>query len=477
MDTNVKDTPSAEIKRLFAKQTNFAPTLKSTTVGDRLKKLDHIYKYILDANNQSKLKAVLAADLGKPEVEAMTSEISILLNSIKDIKHKLRSWMADKKVSSPLVFLGTTSKVHYEPKGVALIISPWNYPFQLCINPLLYAIAAGCTAILKPSEYSQHTSAYIADMIASLFSEEEVAVCQGGIPTSETLLSLPFNHMYFTGSPTVGKIVMKSASDHLSSVTLELGGKSPCFVDQTVNIDAAAKKIVWGKFFNCGQTCIAPDYILVPTSKEKEFLTALKKHLQAHYDADGKGIKNSPDLGRIINEKHFDKLVSLLADAISKGANIETGGKYEKGTKYMEPTILTGVDMEADIMKEEIFGPLMPIITYDDVQQAINIVNDKPKPLALYIMSGSKKYTEHVINNTSAGGTVVNDLLIHFANHNLPFGGVNNSGIGKSHGKHGFMAFSNERAVMNSKISASNLLHPPYTDFKRKIASLMGKWI
>ena len=277
MDTNVKDTPTAEIRRIFEKQTKFAPRLKSSTASERLKKIDAIHKFLLDDNNQKNLKAALATDLGKPELEAMTSEIAVLLNSIKDIKHKLRSWMADKKVSSPLVFLGTSSKIHYEPKGLALIISPWNYPFQLCVNPLLYAIAAGCTAVLKPSEYSRKTSAFIADMMLSLFNEEEVAVCQGGIPTSQTLLSLPFNHMYFTGSPAVGKIVMKSAAEHLTSVTLELGGKSPCFIDQSVNIDAAAKKIVWGKFFNCGQTCIAPDYILVPNSKKEELIASLKK--------------------------------------------------------------------------------------------------------------------------------------------------------------------------------------------------------
>jgi len=347
------ETSAAQVEEIFKKQRAFAPSLKKTKAGKRIAKLDKIFKYLDTEKNQIALKRVLATDLGKPEVEAMTSEISILFASIKDIKSKLRTWMSDKSVSTPMTFLGASSRIHYEPKGVALIISPWNYPFQLCINPLLYAIAAGCTAVLKPSEFSENTSAFIQQMIGELFDEKEVAVCQGGISTSQALLSKPFDHMYFTGSPTVGKIVMGAAAKHLSSVTLELGGKSPCFIDSKNNLTKVAKKLTWGKFFNCGQTCIAPDYILIDNKVKDKFISEVSKQIQSNYNADGKGIKNSPDLGRIINEKHFSKLQSLVSDAISKGAEVAVGGDSDLATKYIEPTILSEVSQDMDIMQEE----------------------------------------------------------------------------------------------------------------------------
>jgi len=346
-----------------------------------------------------------------------------------------------------------------------------------CINPLLYAIAAGCAAMLKPSEYSCNTSQYIAGMIADLFEEKEVAVCQGGIPTSTILLEQPFDHMYFTGSPTVGKIVMKAAAQHLASVTLELGGKSPCFVLPKVNVAAAAKKLAWGKFFNTGQTCIAPDYALVPSHLATQLTQELTTAIKTMYNKAGKGIKHSPDLGRLIGDKHYSKVLSMLHEAVNDGATIAYGGSHDPDTRYIEPTILTNINPTSTILKEEIFGPILPIVTYDSLDEAITFTNSKPKPLALYILGDSRKKINHIINNTSAGGTVINDFLLHFANHNLPFGGVNNSGIGKSHGKHGFVAFSNERAIMKNKWALTHILHPPYTNISRRFASLLGKWI
>lgn len=474
---SIVDTPKEKITALFQKQRARAEVLYTSSAAERLHKLDLIYDYITDPVHEAALKAALYTDLAKPEVEAMTSEIGVLLKSIKDIKSNLKYWMKDTVVSSPLMFLGASSRIHYEPKGVALIISPWNYPFQLCINPLLYAIAGGCTAILKPSEYSISTSQYIADMVASLFEESEVAVCQGGIPTSEALLEQPFDHMYFTGSPTVGKIVMKAAAKHLSSITLELGGKSPCVVDETVNIDEAAKKIVWAKLFNTGQTCIAPDYLLVQESIKEQLLAALEKQLVAMFDPENRGIDQSSDLGRIVNEKHFDKLQSLLSDANEKGAKIVVGGDFDRETRYLAPTIIEGVTDDMDIMQEEIFGPILPVLTYTDVDAACRNIRRKPKPLALYVMSKKQKNIDYIRDHTSSGGMVVNDFLIHFANHNLPFGGVNNSGIGKSHGKYGFLAFSNERAYMRNRFAMTKLLHPPYTATSKKLATLLGKWV
>ena len=473
----IQDTDSQKIKSIFEKQQAFATEISNTTSRDRVQKLEKIESYLLDQSNQQRLKDALSADLRKPEVEAMTSEIGVLLKSIKDIKSNLRGWMSDKSVSTPLVFFGSSSYVHYEPKGVALIISPWNYPFQLCINPLLYAIAAGCTAMLKPSEYSEHTSTYIAKMITELFEEKEVAVCQGAIPTSEALLKLPFDHMYFTGSPTVGRIVMKAASEHLSSVTLELGGKSPCIVDESVNIDKAAKSLVWGKFFNAGQTCIAPDYVLVNSKIHDQFVAAIAKQITKMFNPEGKGIQQSPDLARLISSKHFEKVESLLSDAVEKGADVVTGGFSDAEDRYIEPTVLTKVPDGVDLLHEEIFGPIMPVLKYDKLEEALEYIRRKPKPLAFYILSKNSKNINHIIKQSTAGGTVINDFLIHFANHNLPFGGVNYSGIGKSHGRHGFLAFSNERSVMRSRIGFSSLLYPPYSGLSRKVANLMGRWI
>ena len=477
MMTTVPDTPRQKVLDIYSKQRAYAPILAQSTATDRIKKLNKIQQYLTNKANTKRLMDALAADLSKPEVEVMTSELGVLLSSLRDIKKKLRFWMKDKAVSTPLAMTGASSYIKYEPKGVALIISPWNYPFQLCINPLLYAIAAGCAAMLKPSEYSCNTSQYIAGMIADLFEEKEVAVCQGGIPTSTILLEQPFDHMYFTGSPTVGKIVMKAAAQHLASVTLELGGKSPCFVLPKVNVAAAAKKLAWGKFFNTGQTCIAPDYALVPSHLATQLTQELTTAIKTMYNKAGKGIKHSPDLGRLIGDKHYSKVLSMLHEAVNDGATIAYGGSHDPDTRYIEPTILTNINPTSTILKEEIFGPILPIVTYDSLDEAITFTNGKPKPLALYILGDSRKKINHIINNTSAGGTVINDFLLHFANHNLPFGGVNNSGIGKSHGKHGFVAFSNERAIMKNKWALTHILHPPYTNISRRFASLLGKWI
>jgi len=475
--TDIIDTPEQTIKAIFDQQQAHAPAVGRSSAAQRIAKLNKIKTYLTTKENTDRLMAALAADLSKPEVEVMTSELGVLLTSLRDIKKNLRFWMKDEVVSTPLSLTGASSYIRYEAKGVALIISPWNYPFQLCINPLLYAIAAGCTAILKPSEYSTHTSRYIADMVAALFDKREVAVCQGGIPTSTTLLSLPFHHMYFTGSPAVGKIVMTAAAKHLSSVTLELGGKSPCFVLPDANISTAASKIAWGKYFNTGQTCIAPDYALVPADKVDRFASAVASSIQKMYNPTGAGITNTKDYGRLIGQKHYTKVKSLMQDAISEGAKVVCGGHYVDTDRYLEPTILTDVSPTSDIMQEEIFGPVLPIIPYTDLEEAITFVNAKPKPLALYILGKKNKMIQHIINHTSAGGTVINDFLMHFANHNLPFGGVNNSGIGKSHGKYGFIAFSNERAVMKNRWALTHILHPPFTNMSRRFANLLGKWI
>lgn len=474
MNSVSQESPTQEIESVFQLQQAYAPIAARTTARERIQKLKKIYNYLVE--NEKEALAALKNDLGKPEVEALAAEIGVVLGNVKDISSKLKGWMADKKVVTPLLFTGSSSYIRHEAKGVALIISPWNYPLQLSLNPLLYAIAAGCTAVIKPSEYSVHTTAFVKKLVDTLFDKKEVVVFTGGVPTSQSLLALPFNHMFFTGSPQVGKIVMKSAAQHLASITLELGGKSPCIIDESAPIDKLAKRLVWGKYYNVGQTCIAPDYVLVHKSKVGKLETALKKNIARLYD-EGNGIKASSGYGRIISEKHFDMLSGLLDNALSNGAELVTGGEKDRSQKYFAPTVIRNVSLDSDIMQNEIFGPILPIIPYENIDEALKIIADRPKPLAMYILSNRNRFIKDMLRKTTAGGTVVNDFLIHFANHNLPSGGVNNSGIGKTHGIHGFMAFTNERAVMRNRFLPTSLFYPPYTKMTRRLAALIGKWI
>ena len=383
--------------------------------------------------------------------------------------------MKPKKVATPLTFTGASSYIYYESKGTSLIISPWNYPFQLAVTPLIYTIAAGNTAMIKPSEYSSATSQYLEDMIDHLFEAKEVKVIQGAVEESKALLDCPFDHMFFTGSTHVGKIVMSAAARHLSSVTLELGGKSPCIIDETADLSHTSKSITWGKFFNAGQTCIAPDYILVHQSKEKELKEKLVTEIEKMYNPSGKGIIHSQDMGRIISERHYIRAKSLIVDAVEKGAQVIHGGDSDDDERFISPTLLSDVNNEMRVMKEEIFSPILPILTYQKPSDIINQINKLPKPLALYIFSKNQKNIDKYLRNTSAGGTVINDTLIHYANHNLPFGGVNHSGIGKSHGTYGLYSFMNERAVMRQHLNATKVLHPPYDKNSLRTVRMMSK--
>jgi aldehyde dehydrogenase (NAD+) len=331
--------------------------------------------------------------------------------------------------------------------------------------------------VIKPSEYSSATSAYMATMIAQIFDPKEITVVQGAVEETKILLDLPWDHIYFTGSTMVGKIIMKAAAERLSSVTLELGGKSPCIIDKSANIASVAKKLTWGKFLNNGQTCIAPDYVLVPKKMKSSLVAELKKEVKTQLDPNGIGSQANEDYGHIISERHHSRCVSLLEDAIQKGAIIITGGEYDASSRFFAPTVLDNVTDDMKIMQEEIFGPILPIIGYTSKEEVINIINDKPKPLALYIQSKDQKSIAFFLENTTAGGTVINDFMIHYANPHLPFGGVNNSGIGKSHGYYGFQEFTNERAVMRQRFGTTSLLHPPFTARSEKLARILGKWL
>jgi aldehyde dehydrogenase (NAD+) len=386
--------------------------------------------------------------------------------------------MKPKSVSTPIPMIGTSGKIYFEPKGRALILAPWNFPFNLTVGPLISAIAAGCPAIIKPSELSQHTSELISGMIRELFDPSEVAVFTGDVDVATHLLELPFDHIFFTGSPGVGKIVMKAAASHLTSVTLELGGKSPVIIDHSADLDDAAAKIIWSKFVNCGQTCIAPDYILVPEDQKEEFLKRAIIYLQKFYDPAYKGIEKSPDYARIINSKHLKRLNGYLSDAFEKGVKLEFGGKMDEATCYLEPTLISEVSEEMTIFHEEIFGPILPILTYNKLNDAIELVNSKPKPLALYFFGNNSHHSKKVMTETSSGNMVINDCVLHFLHNDLPFGGVNNSGIGKGHGYYGFLAFSNEKGILKQRVGYNNvtLLRPPYGMKTKQIIASLIKW-
>jgi aldehyde dehydrogenase (NAD+) len=382
--------------------------------------------------------------------------------------------MSRHSVGTPLPFLGSSSWVRYEPKGVCLIIAPWNFPLQLAIGPLVSAIAAGNTAIVKPSEHTPHTSAVVREIVEAVFEPEEVAVVEGAVETASELLKLPFNHIFFTGAPAIGKIVMRAAADHLASVTLELGGKSPTIVDETADLKTAVRRIAWGKFLNSGQICIAPDYLFVHESRKDEFVRLMADQLKALY---GEDAAQSGAYNRMVNGKHFERVAGNLKDAEERGAVVEIGGRRDAETDFIEPTLVSSVPDEAALMQEEIFGPVLPIRTFRDLSEPLQVINSKEKPLALYIYSKDERNIKRILQETRAGGTCINNNDVHFMQPNLPFGGSNNSGIGKSHGWYGFEAFSNARAIYRQHLpGALEVLMPPYTDFKQRLIDLTLKW-
>ncbi|SHO62305.1 aldehyde dehydrogenase family protein [Algoriphagus zhangzhouensis] len=462
---------------LFESQLQTSIEWRKSTAEDRIDRLKRIRSWI--NKNQKEIREALWNDFRKPEVETDLSEIFPVTSEINHTIKNLKSWMKAKSISTPLSMLGTNSKIKFEPKGRALIISPWNYPFNLAVGPLVSALAAGCPVILKPSELTPHTSSLIERMISEIFPNHEVATILGGVETSQELLKLPFDHIFFTGSTQVGKIVMGNAAKNLISVTLELGGKSPAIVTENADITDTAKKLIYGKLLNSGQTCVAPDYALVHESIYERFLDELIIAIREMYDPNYKGIIESPDLARIVNDRHFERLEGLLKDAISKGAKLEFGGECNPHHRYVEPTLISGISEEMNISQEEIFGPIFPIIVYSDLEKAIYYINKKPKPLALYVFSQNKGEVNQVLEETSSGNAVVNDCVLHFLHPNLPFGGVNHSGIGKSHGYFGFLAFSNEKGVLHQRVGLNNatLLRPPYGVKTRQIIKSLIKWL
>ena len=456
---------NTEIKRIYEVQSNpkNVLALRNSSYQDRIAKIKSIYNYILNKSNHDRIAEALYKDLRKSNEEVITTEMTPVILTIKEVCKKLKHWMKDEHVPSPVTMVGMSSFIKYESKGNILIIGPWNYPFQLAIYPLVYAIAAGNTAIIKPSEFSSNTANAISIMIKELFDENEVAVVEGGIPEATALLALPFNHIHFTGSPKVGKIVMEAAAKNLTAVTLELGGKSPVIIDGSTNLNSTAEKVCWGKTLNSGQTCIAPDFALVQENALDGFVEGFKRACEKFYDPDKKGIDQSKDYGRIINDTNFDRVHALLEDAKENGAKVEFGGEVNKQDRYIQPTLLSNINMEMKIMQDEIFGPILPVVPFKNKEDVTELLNSFPSPLALYIMSNNKDNTKYFLDHTVAGGTCINELMLTSVNPHLPFGGVNNSGVGKTGGKHSFMDFSNQRGVIKRKYGNSiKLIYPPF---------------
>ncbi|TDE17541.1 aldehyde dehydrogenase family protein [Dyadobacter psychrotolerans] len=455
-------TNSDELLNIFTKQRKNQRRIAQSGPQERIAKLKKLREYLLSHIDEACEATHL--DFGKPAAETIIGELMVLISEINFSIKNLKRWMQPERVPATISMIGTSSLIHYEPKGCSLIISPWNYPIALALKPLVSAVSAGCPAMIKPSELTPHASVFVKQVVENVFDADEVAVILGDADTASGLLRLPFNHIFFTGSPAVGKLVMKAAAENLASVTLELGGKSPSIVDETANIAATARRICWAKFFNNGQTCIAPDYILVHESVKEKLIAGMKEAIISMYDPQEKGIENSRDYARIVNEKQFERLLTYLDDALEKGALLETEGIANDKTRYFPPAILSNVSDSMKVMKEEIFGPILPVMSYSELSEAIDYVNSKSKPLALYIHSDNRKNIDSILQNSSSGNALVNEVLTQFGNPELPFGGVNTSGIGKSNGFFGFKEFSNAKGVMRRRFGTMKFLYPPYSD-------------
>lgn len=450
------------IRQAFDLQRNFQWQAGRSSAGERIAKLRRLHKAMLQHRNE--IKAAMLSDLGKSSTEVDITEIGVVNSEIRHCIRNLHSWMTPKRVGTPMFLLGTASRIIYQPKGVCLIISPWNFPINLTLTPLVSAIAAGNCAILKPSEFTPHCSAILKKIVSQCFDPEEVTLLEGDALVSQELIALPFHHIFFTGSPAVGKIVMRAAADNLSSVTLELGGKSPVIVDESADLDHAAAKIIWIKCMNAGQICISPDFVLVQESVHDKLVQHLIEKIKKFYGDTTTARQQSPDYCKMVDARHQARVKALLDDAVQQGAEIHIGGTALAAERFIDPAVLTNIPDAAAIWEEEIFGPLLPVKPYKTLDDAIAYINARPRPLAMYIFSSRKQPVDKLLAETRVGGCSVNDCGIHFYQPNLPFGGVNNSGIGSCHGEAGFLEFSNQCGVsyQNKIFPHTNMFLPPY---------------
>ena len=441
------------IKLILNKQRAFFNLNSTKDISFRKEQLKKLNKVIVD--HEKDIVNALNKDLGKSEFESYSTEIGMVLSEISYALKHIDNWTKVEKVKTPMTNFKSKSYIYPEPYGNVLIISPWNYPFQLTLLPLVGAVAAGNTAIIKPSSSSIHTSKIMEKIINENFPEEFIHVLDAKSKESRKVLDEKFDYIFYTGSPSVGKMVMKKAAENLTPITLELGGKSPCIVDKEGDLELFAKRITWGKLLNSGQTCVAPDYLYVHKDIKEEFIKYLIKYIEEFY---GKDMENNEDYVRIINEKHFNRLNNLIdRDKVIYGGNSD----LEK--LYIEPTIMDNVNWNDKVMAEEIFGPIFPILEYDSIVEVIEEIKKRPRPLALYIFSTNEKIIDKVINNISFGGGCINDTIMHLTNPNMPFGGIGNSGMGSYHGKYSFDTFTHYKSISNKSLSPDiEMRYPPY---------------
>ncbi len=455
-----------KIEEILKTQKTYYREGRTLSYESRIVALDALYGAVIKYSDA--LRTALNEDLGKSEAESDMCEIRLTLSEITYLRKHLRGWMKEKRVPTPLSQFASRSFTRPLPYGSTLIMSPWNYPVLLTLEPLADALAAGNTAVLKPSAYSSSTTKVLRDMITSTFDRGLVALIDGGREENAALLDLDFDYIFFTGSKSVGKLVMEKAARHLTPVTLELGGKSPCIVTKDADLPLAAKRTAFGKLVNCGQTCVAPDYILVDRTVQKEFEELLKKEI---IRMTGENPLDNPEWGKIINIKHFSRVIKLLDDA-----KTILGGKYDEKTLKIEPTVLSGVSFSDPVMQEEIFGPIFPVIPYDDISQCLQYINDNEHPLALYVFTEKKKEADYVMTHTLFGGGCINDTLIHLATSEMPFGGVRESGMGGYHGKSGFDSFSHYTSIVDKKTWMDlPMRYRPYTERNRRLVNFFLK--
>ncbi|TYS67586.1 aldehyde dehydrogenase [Sutcliffiella horikoshii] len=449
--TNINET----VEKLLANHRSYFEKGETKDIEFRLKQLATLKKAV--QKYEAEFMDALKKDLGKSIFEAYGSEVGYILDSIGFFMKNLKSWAKVKKVRTPLVHTGSKSLIYSQPYGTVLIVGPFNYPVQLVLEPLIGAISAGNCAVIKPSEFTPTVSSVLSKMIGEFFNKEYISVVEGEKEETSALIHAPFDYIFFTGSVEVGKIVMQAAAQRLVPVTLELGGKSPCIVHKDANIEVAAQRIAWGKFMNAGQTCVAPDYLLVHKDVREKLVKALKKTIHDFY---GDNPQQSKDYGRVVNERQFDRLASLVDKE-----KVVVGGRLDREDLYMDPTVMDGVSWEDGVMKDEIFGPILPVLEYQDLNDAMRQINNYPKPLALYVFTENSDVEEQVIEGTSFGGGCVNDTVTHLTNPYLPFGGVGSSGIGSYHGKDSFDTFSHKKSVMKKSTKFNlSFLYPPYSD-------------
>ena len=449
-----------DISQLVKSQKNFFKTQQTKDVSFRKNVLRKLLKELI--KREKDIVSALYNDFKKSEYEALMTETSIVLAELKMTIKNIHSWSKPKRVLPSLLNFPSSAKIHSEPYGTVLIIAPWNYPYQLAFAPLLGAIAAGNNVVLKPSELTPHVSKVTKEIIEAVFDKNHVSVVEGGVAVSQELLAQRWDYIFFTGSVPVGKIVAKAAAEYLTPVTLELGGKSPCIVDETANIKLAAKRLVWGKFINGGQTCIAPDYLLIQKSVKEEFINHFKEEITNAY---GENPETSEDFPRIVNTRNFDRLATLL-----QGEEIAIGGQTNRDDNYIAPTLINEPSLESEVMKGEIFGPILPLISYETEEEFDVIISKYDKPLALYVFTTRNRFAKKMVAKYSFGGGTVNDTTVHFANHRLPFGGVGESGIGSYHGKKTFDIFSHKKGI----VTRGNWLDVPtrYAPYKGKLKQL-----